>query len=97
MSIPEWGKAPPPGKPGERVKFPPLVGLDTLVGPVLLEDDVDGLDDFLVLVGLAIDDDLVLERLGAIDLDRMLLGQTVVPAAVPDRQVVRVSWNVLAS
>ena len=32
----------------------------------------------------------LLERLGAIDLHRMLLAQAVVPAAVPDREVVRV-------
>src|SRR5215471_4980008 len=67
-----------------------LVDLDAFFSPIGLDHDVDRLDDLLVWVCLTVDDDPVLNRLGAIDEHHVLLSQSVVPAAVPDRQIIGV-------
>jgi hypothetical protein len=41
-----------------------LLRLDALFSPVILENDVDSLNDFLARIGFAIDYDLVLQRFG---------------------------------
>jgi hypothetical protein len=46
---------------------------------ILLQDVIDGFDDCLARVGLAVNDDLMDAFLGARHVDRVLLGETVVP------------------
>src|ERR1700733_13987367 len=59
--------------------------LDATLGPVVLENDVDGLDDLFAGIGLAINDDLVLQLSGPADQHDVLLGKAVVPPAIPGR------------
>jgi hypothetical protein len=66
-----------------------LLHFDPLVGPVVLEDDVDRFDHLLARIGLAMDDDLVLQRSGTGNLHDVFLGKAVVPTAVPGGQIVR--------
>src|SRR4051812_21974752 len=63
---------------------------DAEFSPLILEDDSDGLDHLLARVRLAIHDQLVLDLLAALDVDRMFLGEAVVPATVPGREHVGV-------
>src|ERR1700735_4987472 len=67
-----------------------LLQLDATLGPVVFENDIDGLDDLLAGIGLAINDDLVLQLSGAADQHDVLLGKAVIPAAIPGGQIVRV-------
>src|SRR5689334_15595447 len=68
----------------------PSLHLDAQLGALVLEDDGEGFDDLLVLVRLAVDDDLVLDVLALLDVEEVLLGEAVVPAAVPGGERVRV-------
>src|SRR5208337_5495603 len=61
-----------------------VVDLDAELLAHLLDIDVHRGDDLLVRMGLAIDDDAVLQLLGAIDLHLAEVREAVVPAAVPD-------------
>ena len=65
-----------------------LLHLDALVGPVVLEHDVNSFDDFFAGIGLAMDNDLVLQRLRTINLHHVFLGEAVVPTAIPNGQIV---------
>jgi hypothetical protein len=67
-----------------------LLHLDAFVRPVILENDVDGFDNFLAWIGLTMDDDFVFKRFGAVNLHHVLLGEAVVPTAVPSGQMVRI-------
>ena len=67
-----------------------LLQLDALFGPVVLEDYVDGLDDLLARIGLAMDDDFVLQSFGPRNLHHVFLGKAVVPTAIPSGQIIRV-------
>ena len=57
---------------------------------LFLEDDVDRLNDPLVLVGLAVNDNLMNALLDPRHIDGVLFGKTVVPAAVPHPQKVSI-------
>src|SRR6202020_588597 len=61
-----------------------VVDLDALFLAHLLDVDVHRCDDLRLRIGLAIDDDPMLELLGAIDLQFAVPSQAVVPAAVPN-------------
>src|SRR5208337_1363751 len=61
-----------------------VVDLDAEFLAHLLDIDVHRSDDLLVRMGLAIDNDAVLQLLGAIDLHLAEVREAVVPAAVPD-------------
>lgn len=54
------------------------------------ENRVDCLDDRYVSIGFAVDDDVVNVLFDAGHVDRMLLGQSIVPAAIPNPEEVRV-------
>jgi hypothetical protein len=58
--------------------------------PHILEYDSDGLDNELVRICLAVLDHLMLHYLSLPEIHVVLLGQAVVPTAVPGRQGVRV-------
>ena len=49
-----------------------------------LENRIDRLDDCYVPMCLAVDDDVVNVLFHAGHVDRMLLGESIVPAAIPD-------------
>src|SRR5215204_6021543 len=55
-----------------------------------LQDGGDRVDDPDIRVGLAVYDDLVLEPHAARDVEEVFLRETVIPAAVPDHQLVGV-------
>ena len=65
-----------------------LFHFNTLLGPVGLEDHVNRFNDFLVLIGLTINDEFVLKGLGSVDLNHMLLAKAVVPTTIPGSQVI---------
>ena len=54
------------------------------------QDDINCLNDFLAGICLAVNDDVVNAVLGTLYVDGVLLGQPIVPAAVPDTQKVGV-------
>jgi hypothetical protein len=56
----------------------------------LLHKGVDRIDNFLIGIGFAIDDDLVDAFLGAVDVDGVPLHMTVPPAAVPGAEEIGV-------
>src|SRR5215204_4042765 len=55
-----------------------------------LQDGGDRVDDPDIRVGLAVYDDLVLEPHAARDVEEVFLRETVIPAAVPDHQLIGV-------
>jgi hypothetical protein len=57
----------------------------------LLEHDVDGFNDANLRICLAIDDYFMFELFRSGDIEVMLLGEAVVPAAVPGGEPVGVS------
>src|SRR6476620_2163908 len=57
---------------------------------LLLQDSVYRLNDPLILVGLAVNNDVMNSLLNPRHVDRVLFGKTVVPTAVPDTQEVRI-------
>ncbi len=57
---------------------------------LLLQDSVYRLNDPLILVGLAVNNDVMNSLLNPRHVDRVLFGKTVVPAAVPDTQEVSI-------
>ncbi|HKN29383.1 MAG TPA: hypothetical protein VJY34_16440, partial [Roseiarcus sp.] len=63
----------------------PSLYLDAYLGAHVLEHDADGVNDFFVLVGLAVLDDKVLRLAAFPVIEVMLVGEAVVPAAVPER------------
>ena len=65
--------------------------LDPEPGPHILEHDGNRLDDQLIGIGLAIDDDLMLRFFAFPDVQIMLVSESVVPAAIPGRQPVGVA------
>ena len=54
--------------------------------PLVLQERVDRCDDLNAGIGLAVQDDLVLEKLRARYVDVVLLCQAIVPSAVPGRE-----------
>jgi hypothetical protein len=56
--------------------------LDPEPGPHILEHDGNRLDDQLIGIGLAIDDDLMLRFFAFPDVQIMLVSESVVPAAI---------------
>jgi len=64
--------------------------LDAHFGAHVLEHDADGVDDLLVLMRLAIFDDEVLSFAAFLVVHVVLVGETVVPTAVPRREGVSV-------
>jgi hypothetical protein len=67
-----------------------LLRLDALFSSLILENNVDSLDDFLARIGFAIDYNLVLQRFGTANLHYVFLGKTIVPAAIPSGQIIRI-------
>src|SRR5271155_2406486 len=67
-----------------------VVDLDAELLAHLLDVDVHRSDDLLVRIGLAINDNAMLELLGAIDLELAEVRETVVPTTVPDSHEVGV-------
>src|SRR5215207_4895181 len=65
-----------------------LLHLDSARGPLVLQHHCNRIDDADLRVRLAVHDDLVLEPHPAGGVEEVLLGKTVVPAAVPDHQLV---------
>jgi len=65
-------------------------GRDGLLVLICLENRIDRLDDCYVPMCLAVDDDVVNVLFHARHVDRMLLGKSVVPAAIPDSEKVGV-------
>ena len=69
-----------PRKPSsieQAVRIAPRVG--GMFGKLLLEDDLDRLRDLLVWIGLAIYNDFVLYRMGAVIFEHVLVGSAIVP------------------
>src|SRR3984957_8445138 len=67
-----------------------VVDLDALFLAHQLDVDVHRRDDLRLRIGLAIDDDSMLELLGAVDLQFAAASKAIVPAAVPHRHKVGV-------
>ena len=65
--------------------------LDPEPCPHIFEHDGNRLDDQLIGIGLAIDDDLMLRFFSFPDVQIMLAGKSVVLAAIPGRQHVGVA------
>src|SRR6202042_2376357 len=77
-------------QPARKGKLLLVVDLDALFLAHRLDVDVHRRDDLCLRIGFAIDDDPMLELLGAIDLQLAVASQAVVPAAVPDGHEVSV-------
>jgi hypothetical protein len=56
--------------------------LDAKSHPLVLEDDGDSINDTYTGIGLAVDDDLVLEPPSSIRLRKMLFRKSIVPTAI---------------
>ncbi len=65
--------------------------LDPEPGPHIFEHDGNRLDDQLIGIGLAIDDDLMLRFFSLLEVQIVLAGESVVSAAIPGRQHVGVA------
>ena len=64
--------------------------MDSELGALILEHDCKRLDDLLPGIGLAVDDDLVLDDLALLQVEEMLLGEAVIPAAIPSGEEIGV-------
>jgi hypothetical protein len=62
---------------------PKSLHLDPHFGAHVLEHDAYRVDDFLVVVRFAILDHLMLRFASLLEIEEMLVGEAVVPAAVP--------------
>lgn len=70
-----------------------MLDLDAPLGSVLLEDYVDGFDNLLIRIGLAMNDDFVLQNFARSYFHHMFFGKAVVPS----REIIRVFLKVLAN
>jgi hypothetical protein len=57
---------------------------------IFFEDHVHCVDDLLARVFFAINDDFVLQRLRTIKLHLVVLNEAIIPAAIPNRQILSV-------
>ena len=57
---------------------------------IFFEDHIHCVNDLLARVFFAVNDDFVLQRLRTINLHLVVLSEAIIPAAIPNRQIISV-------